>query len=147
MEYEMVDASKCANLIQTSGHKLPLSAANSMNFVASCLSQSDSWVAKNYVLYNILDSICTLGYDETCTLDLSTSNQPKCPHTLGLPTTLTGDPVYNIEYPSGQRVLASNGQTVAKPNSGRRLSYPQGSKLVLLFTAVSLFINTLTIGI
>ena len=145
MEYEMVDASKCANLIQTSGHKLPLSAANSMNFLASCLSQSNSWVAKNYVLYNVLDSICTLGYDETCSLDLSTSNQPKCSHTLGLPTPLTGDPVYNIKYPSGQRVLASSGQTV--PNSGRRHGYPQSSKLLLLVTAVSLFFNSLTASI
>jgi hypothetical protein len=113
MEYENVDASKCANLIHTDGHKLPLSAANSMDFLASCLSQSQSWVAKNYVLYNILDSICTWGYDEKCSVDLATSNQPKCGHTLGLNTVLTKNPVYNIEYPSGKEVVAGTQQVVA----------------------------------
>lgn len=108
MTYNTVDASKCSNLINTSGHKLPLSAANSINFVASCLAQPSSWVASNYLLYNILDPLCSYGYDETCTLDLTVSNQPKCPHTLGLPTALTSDPVYNIDYPSGQKSLASN---------------------------------------
>jgi len=140
MEYENVDASMCADLIQTDGHKLPLSAANSMNFVASCLSQSDSWVANNYVLYNILDSDCSWGYDEVCTLDLSISNQPKCPHTLGSPVPLTSDPVYNIEYPSGDVVLASTGQVVPKQNLGRRLAHFGERGLALLVIAISLFI-------
>ncbi|KAK3382183.1 hypothetical protein B0T24DRAFT_516079, partial [Lasiosphaeria ovina] len=106
MDYQEVDASECADLIYTPGSKLPLSAANSMNFVASCLSQPNSWVAKNYVLYNICDAICTLGFDETCSLDLATSNQPSCPHTLGLTNTLTSAPVYNIQYVTGKTVVA-----------------------------------------
>ncbi|KAF7536133.1 hypothetical protein G7054_g4774 [Neopestalotiopsis clavispora] len=109
MEYEEVDASECADLIKTDGSKLPLSASNSMNFLASCLAEPDSWVAQNHVLYNICDSVCTLGYDETCTLDLSVSNQPSCSHTLGLTTSLTTTPVYNIEYQSGSVVTAGSG--------------------------------------
>ncbi|KAI0155741.1 hypothetical protein BJ166DRAFT_468152, partial [Pestalotiopsis sp. NC0098] len=106
MEYEEVDASECADLIKTDGSKLPLSASNSMNFLSSCLAEPDSWVAQNHVLYNICDSVCTLGFDETCTLDLSVSNQPSCPHTLGLTTTLSGAAVTNIEYESGKAVVA-----------------------------------------
>ncbi|ETS85112.1 hypothetical protein PFICI_03137 [Pestalotiopsis fici W106-1] len=109
MEYEEVDASECADLIKTDGSKLPLSASNSMNFLASCLAEPDSWVAQNHVLYNICDSVCTLGYDETCTLDLAVSNQPSCSHTLGLTTSLTSTPVYNIEYQSGKVVTAGSG--------------------------------------
>ncbi len=90
MQYENVDISNCADLIHTDDGKLPLSAANSMNFVTSCLSQSSSWVASNYALYNILDSLCEWGYDETCTLDMAKSNQASCPHTLGGPRVLTG---------------------------------------------------------
>ncbi|KAL7948813.1 hypothetical protein V8C42DRAFT_230132 [Trichoderma barbatum] len=106
MTTQNVDPSKCANLIHTKGGKLPLSAANSMNFLASCLQQENSWVGKNYVLYNILDSICTLGQDQTCTLDWPNANQPSCPGTLGLPDALKTDPVWNIQYPSGDKVLA-----------------------------------------
>ncbi|KAK1750361.1 hypothetical protein QBC47DRAFT_269141, partial [Echria macrotheca] len=112
MEAEDVDASECASLIKTPGSKLPLSAANSINFLSSCLDQPSSWVAKNHVLYNICDSICTLGQDEECTLDLSVSNQPSCPHTLGLTTKLTTAPVFNILYQSGKTVIAGSGQEV-----------------------------------
>lgn len=112
MEYAELDASECASLIQTDGNKLPLSAANSMNFLASCLDQADSWVGKNYVLYNILDSICSWGRDEKCSLNYPAENQPKCPNALGAPVTLTTAPVYNIQYPSGKKVLASSGQVV-----------------------------------
>ncbi|KAJ9157464.1 Cerato-platanin [Pleurostoma richardsiae] len=114
MEYEEVDASECASLINTDGNKLPLSASNSINYVASCISDSSSWVGSNYVLYNIVDSICAWGYDETCTLNLDESNQPTCPHTLGLVTPLTGDSVYNIEYGTGAVVDASTGQVSSK---------------------------------
>jgi cerato-platanin len=117
MTYEDVDASNCASLISTSGHKLPLSAANSMDFLASCLAEQGSWVAKNYVLYNILDSVCSYGYDETCSLNLEVSNQAKCPHMLGMPTPLSGNPVYNIKYPTGQKVLATTGQSVTSEGS------------------------------
>lgn len=112
MDYEDVDASECAGLIYTDGSKLPLSASNSMNFVSSCLAQPSSWVANNYVLYNILDPICSLGYDEVCSLNLAVSNQASCPHILGLDSKLTTTPVYNIEYPSGQTVDASTGEVV-----------------------------------
>lgn len=113
MDYEEVDASECADLIHTPGSKLPLSASNSMNYLSECLSQPNSWVAKNHVLYNICDAICTLGYDETCTLDLATSNQPSCSHTLGLTSPLTSAPVYNIEYQTGQTTVAGSGKVVS----------------------------------
>ncbi|KAK3998015.1 hypothetical protein QBC44DRAFT_314797 [Cladorrhinum sp. PSN332] len=112
MEYEELDASSCSELIYTKGSKLPLSAANSMNFLASCLSQ-DSWVGKNHILYNILDPICSWGHDETCSLDWPAANQAKCPNQLGVPSVLTSAPVYNIQYMTGNKVLASSGQVVA----------------------------------
>jgi hypothetical protein len=113
MDYEEVDASECASLIHTDGSKLPLSASNSINFLSSCLAEPSSWVAQNHVLYNICDAICTVGYDETCTLDLSVSNQPSCSHTLGLTSSLSTTPVYNIEYQSGNVALAGSGASVA----------------------------------
>jgi len=103
--YVNLPASECTSLMQDG--KLALSAANSMNYLASCLDQPGSWVADNYVLYNIQTPTCTLGYDETCTLDWPSQNQATCPHQLGLQTPLTTDPVYNIQYPTGQLVLAS----------------------------------------
>lgn len=112
MEYEEVDASECADLIHTEGNKLPLSASNSINFLSSCLAQPNSWVAKNHVLYNICDAICTLGHDEVCQLDLAVSNQPSCAHTLGLTTPLDSAPVYNILYQSGKTVVAGSGEEV-----------------------------------
>lgn len=116
MEYEEVDASECADLIYTKDSKLPLSASNSINYLTSCLSQPNSWVAKNHVLYNICDPICTLGYDETCDLDLDTSNQPSCAHTLGLQSELTSAPVFDIAYESGDVVNAGTGDTVDSSN-------------------------------
>ncbi|KAI1075645.1 hypothetical protein F5B20DRAFT_558871 [Whalleya microplaca] len=118
MEFKNADASSCSDLIHTDGGKLPLSAANSMNFLASCLAQTSSWVAKNYILYNILDSICSWGHDEECTLDWPNANQATCPSTLGDPVTLTSAPVYNIKYPSGETVLASSGEVVEPHNLG-----------------------------
>jgi hypothetical protein len=141
MQYTNVDPSKCESYISTSGHKLPLSAANSMDFLASCLAQTSSWVAKNYVLYNILDSLCSWGYDETCTVDLTISNQPQCRHTLGNPVTLSGNPVYNIEYPSGKKVLATTGQTGAVPSFGVRLRLPETRQLAFLVTTVGAFVH------
>ena len=64
MEYEHVNADECRGLLKTSDGKLALSASNSMNYLASCLSKPDSWVAKNYALYNVLDPICTIGQDQ-----------------------------------------------------------------------------------
>jgi hypothetical protein len=111
MEYQDVAVSDCADLIHTEGNKLPLSASNSMNFLASCLAE-DTWVGKNHILFNILDPICTWGYDEDCTLDWPTANQATCPHQLGLPDALTSAPVYNIQYGTGKKVLAGTSQVV-----------------------------------
>jgi len=107
MEYEDVSISNCADLIWTDDGKLPLSAANSMNFLASCLSH-DSWVGNNHKLYNILDPICMWGFDEACDLDWPNANQAQCPHQLGTPNTLKSAPVWNIMYPSGQKLLAGS---------------------------------------
>jgi hypothetical protein len=117
METADLDASECADLIHTDDKRLPLSASNSMNFLASCLDQEDSWIAKNYVLYNILDPICTWGVDEKCTLDYPAQNQAQCPSGIGKNDALTTDPVYNIQYPSGKKVIAGSGQVVSGPTS------------------------------
>lgn len=121
MTAQAADPSKCKGLINTPGSKLPLSAANSMNYLSDCLSnKASSWVAQNYLVYNVLDPICTLGFDEVCKLDFPAQNQATCPHTLGLPDVLKGAPVYNIRYPSGDKVLATSGvaPTAASPGSG-----------------------------
>ena len=106
MSYDAADMSKCNDLITTDHKQLPLSAANSMNYVSNCLQQQDSWVAKNYALWNIANPICQYGYNEQCTLNLTASNQPSCPHTLGSPVSLKGQSVYNIQYGTGKKVLA-----------------------------------------
>ncbi|KAI0024459.1 hypothetical protein F4780DRAFT_602082 [Xylariomycetidae sp. FL0641] len=112
MHFENVDAKECKSLLKTDGHKLPLSAANSMNYLVSCLNDANTWVAQNYALYNILDSICSYGHDEKCTLDFPEQNQASCPSGLGDPAKLTSDPVYNIRYPSGDKVNAATGEVV-----------------------------------
>jgi len=150
MEYEDADPSNCANLIHTDDGKLPLSAANSMNFVSSCIAESNSWVGQNYALYNILDSICSWGYDEQCSLDLSKSNQASCPHALGTPVSLTSAPVYNIQYPSGKRVLASTGQVVpGNPGSNSAISARGSGQMfmVVLSLAAGLLCHSLLDGL
>ena len=113
MQTEDLHASECKDLIKTKGHKLPLSAANSMNFLASCLDHKDgSWVAENHILYNILDPICIWGYDEPCELDWPNANQAQCKHTLGEPKRLRDHPVYDIKYPSGDKVDAASGEVM-----------------------------------
>jgi hypothetical protein len=128
MDYKFVDANECADLIHTDNGKLPLSASNSMNYVASCLAQPNSWVAKNYELYNVLDPICAWGCDEKCTLDWPTANQADCPSGLGTPTILSDAPVYNIQYGSGKTVLASSGEVVnvAAVSSGSSVNFASG---------------------
>lgn len=103
MNYDVVHASECRHLLHDG--KLPLSASNSMNYVASCISQPASWVAQNYVLYNINDQLCKFGLDEECRLDLAISNQPSCPSPLGIVTPLDYK-VENIQYGTGKRVPA-----------------------------------------
>lgn len=101
--YEDVDMSECADLLKTEDQKLAFTAANSMGFVAGCLAEPSSWMAQNYALYNLANCACTLGEDEVCSLDLSVSNQPSCPHQLGIqtPNTNSNDTVENIVYGSG----------------------------------------------
>lgn len=129
MKYEAADPSKCKSLIKTKGSKLPLSAANSMNYLSDCLSKPDSWVAKNYELFNILDPICTLGYDEECTLDWPAKNQANCSHPLGVPEKLTGSPVYNIRYPTGDKVLAGAPATAGEDGESGAVVLSVGASL------------------
>jgi hypothetical protein len=132
MTYSNVDASKCSDLIHTKKSRLPLSAANSMNFLTSCLDRNEStWVGDNYVLYNILDSICTLGHDETCELDYPAENQARCPHTMGVPDELKGEAVVNIRYPSGEKVSAADGKPVDE-DGAMGLNSPALAIVVLL---------------
>ena len=145
METENVDVSKCASLIQTSGSALPLSAANSMNYLNLCLEEkaagNDSWVADNYMLYNIMDPICIYGHDEKCTLtDWPAQNQASCPHTLGDPASLTSDPVYNIRYPTGEKVLAgSSASSSSSSPSTSDSSTSAGSPSFSFFQPLLLF--------
>lgn len=132
MQFENVAASKCKDLIHTKGGKLPLSAPNSINFLASCLDQNDTWVGDNYALYNILDPICTIGHDEACELDYPAANQPSCPSTLGLPDLLDDAPVYNIRYPTGEKVRASNGQPADDGATGLGLPSVYGLGLMVV---------------
>lgn len=102
MTWENVDNEECSDLLDDG--KLPLSAANSMNFWASC--QGDSWVGRNSKLVNIMDSACNYGADEECTVDLAVSNQPSCPSGLGVNTELKGQDVINIAYGTGEEKVA-----------------------------------------
>ncbi|AEO63790.1 15b327f4-61a9-4bc1-9b58-a2a70e485f06 [Thermothielavioides terrestris] len=104
MDVETVPADNCLQYLETGG--LPLSAPNSMNYVASCLAQPNSWVAQHYQLFNIQDPVCHWGYDEQCTLNLAVSNQPSCPHALGSTNGRLPDTVFNIQYGTGQVVAA-----------------------------------------
>ena len=64
------------------------------------------WVGRHRALFNIANQACTYGFDEECWLDMAFSNQPQCPHPLGLPTPLTTTPVWDIEYGTGRWVRA-----------------------------------------
>lgn len=97
--------SQCSDILSTG--KLPFSAANSMNTVSACLGEASSFTAKNYELYNIADTQCSLGVDEECTLDWPAANQPTCPSMLGIQTSLTSDPVWNINYPNAAMPVTS----------------------------------------
>ena len=107
MTYENVDPSECAGLLYTG--KFPLMAANSMDFLSSCLTSApNSYVSKNYELWNIADATCTLGVNERCTLtNFPAQNQPTCPSQLGLQTPLTTQPTHNVEYPDGKNVTVT----------------------------------------
>lgn len=123
MTYENVSASECRGLLHAGGSsgggRLALSASNSMNWLFSCLADDRSWVAQNYVLYNIADPLCSVGYNEECALDVAAgANMATCKHTLGANAALTSQPVYNIEYPTGEKVLATTGQAASGAGPG-----------------------------
>ena len=99
--YEDVDMRECRDLLLTKDKTLAFTAANSVNFVTSC-KQIDSWVAENFSLFNIANSACTFGVDERCEYpNLELSNQPVCPHQLGLQTDMMGLANDNIAYGTG----------------------------------------------
>jgi hypothetical protein len=99
--YEDVGMGECNDLLLTEDKTLAFTAANSMNFVTSC-KKTDSWVGNNFSLFNIANSVCTLGVNERCDYpDLNLSNQPICPHYLGLQTAMVGSANENIAYGTG----------------------------------------------
>ncbi|KAL6877921.1 hypothetical protein HDV57DRAFT_518318 [Trichoderma longibrachiatum] len=100
VDWAYVGMDKCEGLLHNG--KLPFAAANSMNFITSCLGKKDSWVAKNYEFVNIVDPVCHYGWNEVCKLNLAVSNQPSCPHQLGDPHQGTGLSVTNIQYGTGK---------------------------------------------
>ncbi|KAL7625052.1 hypothetical protein AAE478_004266 [Parahypoxylon ruwenzoriense] len=103
--WEDAPMSACADLITEPSGRLAFSAANSMNFISSC--PAGSWVGQHAALYNILNSPCTYGYDEACTLPPpSEGNQAVCPHQLGINDVLGTQPVYNVDYGTGHLSLA-----------------------------------------
>ncbi|KAI5465194.1 hypothetical protein BGZ63DRAFT_172908 [Mariannaea sp. PMI_226] len=101
IQYEFVDPGNCEHLLDNGA--LPLSAANSMNYVSSCLLEPQSWVAHHYVLYNIFDPVCKYGANEKCWLE--TDCLPICPSGLGALGEL-GLKVENIMYGTGELVPA-----------------------------------------
>lgn len=94
MNYTSVPIDECLGLLD--GGTLPLSAANSMNFLHECLQKPESFVARYHKLYNIFDPTCRYGKDEVCTR-LVDSNQPQCPSGLGVNTPLNL-PIGDIQY-------------------------------------------------
>ncbi|KAM0278730.1 hypothetical protein ACHAQH_005024 [Verticillium albo-atrum] len=125
MQYRNLTASDCSDLIHTKGSRLPLSAPNSMNFLASCLdAPDDNWVKDNYVLYNVLDPVCSIGRDEECELDWPAANQAVCPHTMGEPVPLEGETVINLQYGTGNPIVAATGKP-ADEGAGARARIPE----------------------
>ncbi|KAK3402370.1 hypothetical protein B0T20DRAFT_476473 [Sordaria brevicollis] len=106
LKYEYLPADNCKSLITDGSGKLPLSAANSMNYLTSCTNGRDTWVGRNHQLWNINDPLCHRGYDEKCTLAQG-ANQATCGHGLGTGGDLpnpTDHVVMNIEYGTGKEV-------------------------------------------
>ena len=93
-----------------------------------------------------MDAICTWGYDEKCTLDWPAANQATCPHGLGTPEALTSAPVYNIQYPSGKKVLAGSSPSASTGdvgNAGSASMAPLKSSGLMIVAGVSLLITGL----
>ncbi|KAF2004175.1 hypothetical protein P154DRAFT_67711 [Amniculicola lignicola CBS 123094] len=103
-EWEPAPMSECESLLTAPDKKLPLMAANSINYFVGC--PVGSWVRENSSLWNIQTSSCTLGFNEKCHLDLAVSNQPSCAHILGAQNALSGLEVKNIDYGTGAESVA-----------------------------------------
>ena len=109
--YKHVPMHECSHLIKThGGHSkgvsLPFSAATGVDFVTSC--PAGSWVKKNHKFINIYDTQCQYGVDKVCHLHMDVSNQQHCKGSvLGIQTPLHSNPVYNIQYGTGKKVLAT----------------------------------------
>jgi hypothetical protein len=101
MDWRQLNPWECSELIHTSGNRLPMLAANAMNFVSMCVNNG-SWLGKNFALFNIAVQSCRYGIDEECTLN---GNLPTCPSGLGNMSPLN-EPVWDIEYGTGKRVQA-----------------------------------------
>lgn len=102
VDAEYVSADECRSLITDGSGKLPLAAANGMNWLTSCLGET--WVGKNYQLHNIQEPVCHHGHDEKCDLP-PPYTLPTCPHTLGDNPVLTNPSdhkVVNYLYPTGE---------------------------------------------
>ncbi|EXK25916.1 hypothetical protein FOMG_17484 [Fusarium oxysporum f. sp. melonis 26406] len=88
MSYNYVHASNCNDLLDNG--KLPISAANLMGYVESCLKELE---------------ICKYGVDGKCHLNPAVSNLPECPG--GLESTKKLDhKVENILFGSGKSAAA-----------------------------------------
>lgn len=100
---------QCLALLKGSGGKLPLSAANSMNFYSKCADIKDlipgpNWAKTNMALYNVATPTCSWGIDELCIPpDLANHfNQPNCTSGLGVQKDLGPLRVKNIKYGTGK---------------------------------------------
>lgn len=77
IEYEFVSTRECSHILLEEA--LPLSADIGLGFLTQCLSNSSTWVAQNYRLFNFHDSQCREGSEEECDLDLNIRQRPFCP--------------------------------------------------------------------
>ncbi|PHH65572.1 hypothetical protein CDD81_2007 [Ophiocordyceps australis] len=96
MDYKFVPAEECADLLDN--QRMALSAANSMNYYASCKEEKSSWVANNMDLWNFQDARCTFGANEQCEVDLDKGeNIPRCASGIGS-NQVSGMEVADIPY-------------------------------------------------
>ncbi|PQE12231.1 Cerato-platanin protein [Rutstroemia sp. NJR-2017a BVV2] len=94
----------CQALLLNPEKKLPVSAGTSMIYVKKCLGQPGSWASTNIGLWNIQTQACTLGYDEECVV---VAGDPSCAHPVNTGPAITNLPVKNVEYGTGNLVLAT----------------------------------------
>lgn len=100
-EYSIVPMSNCQSIIKTPNGKLPITALNP-NYQHDC--PAGSFGRDNTALYNFPNMVCSLGFNEQCTMD-HTTTLISCPHTLGAQNPLGGLPVYDLEIGTGKEQL------------------------------------------